>query len=304
MTRKSALCWRLLCAGVVGVCAPVLFAATTVRLPDWVCAQPDALFVDGFQGAQPVVRQPSGGSGGAAPGGQSRTVAVAGYGSHTYHLYVPTRHASIRPMPVLLALHGAAGSPADAQLAAQWLRNDWSAAAEAGGFIVVAPAATGASGGWIVPPPYPGDYDVFEAVLADVEAAYDIDRSRRIGWGFSAGAHVMHDLAFNTYSAQIHIDTLAAYAVGAGAMQALACWSPASCSTMLAAASRRIPVSIHIGSSDPLEPYSSADRARLLANGWVEGDTLFYTPFVGGHEYSTAHLAQVWARLCPFQVLP
>lgn len=279
-------------------------AATTVRLPAWVCAHPDALFVDGFAGAATVLRQPSAGSGGAAPGNQSRTVTVPGYGTHTYHLYVPTRHASIRPMPVLLALHGAAGSPADAQLAAQWLRNDWSSVAETGGFVVVAPAATGASGGWIVPPPYPGDYDVFEAVLADVEAAYDIDRSRRIGWGFSAGAHVMHDLAFNTYSAQIHIDTLAAYAIGAGAMAALACGSPADCSAMLAAASRKIPVSIHIGNSDPLQPYAAADRDRLLGNGWVEGDTLFYTPFTGGHEYHGVHLAQVWSDLCRFQVLP
>lgn len=299
--------WRsVLHAGIAAAWSSVAVAATTVRLPGWVCAHPDALFVDGFAGGASVVRQPSAGSGGAAPGSHSRVVAVPGYGTHTYHLYVPSRHASIRPMPVLLALHGAAGSPADAQLAAQWLRNDWSAVAEAGGFVVVAPAATGASGGWIVPPPSPSDYDLFEAVIADVEAAYDIDRSRRIGWGFSAGAHVMHDLAFNRYSAQINLDTLAAYAVGAGAMEALACWNAASCSAMLAsaAASRRIPVSSHIGNSDPLHSYATNDRARLLANGWVEGDTLFYTTFVGGHEYSSAHLAQVWSNLCPFQVLP
>ena len=38
--------------------------------------------------------------------------------------------------------------------------------------------------------------------------------------------------------------------------------------------------------------------------GWVEGDTLFYTPFTGGHEYHGVHLAQVWSDLCRFQVLP
>ncbi|MFB9066868.1 hypothetical protein [Pseudofulvimonas gallinarii] len=279
-------------------------AANTVRLPDWVCAHADALFVDGFSGAAAVVRQSSGGAGGAAPGAQSRTVNVPGYGSHTYYLYVPTRHASIRPMPVLLALHGAAGSASMAQLAAQWLRDDWITAAEAGGFLVVAPAATGSSGGWVVPPPSPSDYSIFEAALADAEAAYDIDRSRRIGWGFSAGAHVMHDLGFNHYSATLHIDTLAAFAVGAGTMSALACGPEPDCTAMVSSASRKIPVSIHIGDSDPVQPYAAADRGRLLAQGWVEGDTLFYTPFAGGHEYHYSHLAQVWSDLCRFQVLP
>lgn len=279
-------------------------AANTVRLPDWVCAHPDALFVDGFSGAAAVVRQRSGGSGGAAPGAQARTVNVPGYGAHTYYLYLPTRHASIRPMPVLLALHGAAGSSAMAQLAAQWLRDDWIAAAEAGGFVVVAPAATGNHGGWVVPPPSPSDYSVFEAVRADVETAYDIDTSRRVGWGFSAGAHVMYDLGFNHYSATIHIDTMAAFAVGAGTMSVLACNPEPGCAGMLAAASRKLPLSIHIGNSDPLQPDAAADRARLVSHGWVEGDTLFYTPFAGGHEYHLSHLAQVWSNLCPFQVLP
>lgn len=292
---------------IVAICAATATsAATTVRLPGWVCAHPDALLVDGFQGASAVVRRPSAGSGGAAPGVQSRSVTVPGYGTHTYHLYVPTRHASIRPMPVVMVLHGAAGSPADAQLAAQWLRDDWSAAAEAGGFVIVAPAAMGASGGWIVPPPAPSDYDILEAVFADLEGAYDIDRSRRIGWGFSAGAHVMHDLAFNRFSEYINLDTLAAYAIGAGAMEALACSGPTSCSTMIAtaAATRRIPVSLHIGTSDLLLSYATADRQRLLDDGWVDGQTVFYTSFVGGHEYHSGHLAQVWADLCPFQVQP
>lgn len=292
---------------MVALCAATTAsAATTVRLPVWLCAHPDALLVDGFQGADAVARRPSAGSGGSAPGVQSRSVTVPGYGTHTYHLYVPTRHASIRPMPVVMALHGAAGSPADAQLAAQWLRDDWSAAAEAGGFVIVVPAATGASGGWIVPPPAPSDYDILEAVFADLEGAYDIDRSRRIGWGFSAGAHVMHDLAFNRFSEYINLDTLAAYAIGAGAMQALACSGPTSCSTMIAtaAATRRIPVSLHIGTSDPLLSYATADHQRLLDHGWVDGQTVFYTPFVGGHEYHSGHLTQVWADLCPFQVQP
>lgn len=277
-------------------------AATTVRLPPWVCAHSDALFVDGFSGGAAVVRDGSGGSGGAA-GTQSRTVSVPGWGNHAYVLYVPTRQASLRPMPVLLALHGAAGSPGDAQLAAQWLRDAWAPLAEAHGFVVVAPAATGALGGWIVPPPYPSDYDIMEAALADVENAYDIDRSRRIGWGFSAGAHVMYDLAFNAYSPQINIGTLAAVAIAAGTMEALACY-PHQCPGMLAAASRRIPVSIHIGNSDPLHPYALNDRDRLQQHGWVQGQTLFFTQFTGGHEFHPGHLAQVWTDLCPFQVRP
>jgi hypothetical protein len=55
---------------------------------------------------------------------------------------------------------------------------------------------------WLVPPTSgPSDYDMFaRRSRNDLESAYNIERTRIYGWGFSAGAHVMHDLAINTYS--------------------------------------------------------------------------------------------------------
>lgn len=278
-------------------------ATTTVQLPDWVCEHPDAIFVNGFESATAIVSLPSNGSGGAI-GNVSRTVNVAGYGSHTVYLHVPPSNSPARPMPLVLALHGQAGSPSAANTAAQAVRNTWSAIADAEGFIVLAPVATGGSGGWIAPPPNPSDYSIFAAAIADAEAAYNIDRSRRIGWGFSAGGHVMHDIMYNDFGAPVSIDTFAAYAVSAGALEAFACPTPSACSTLVGTASRRIPVDIHVGSSDPLLPYATRDRDAFVANGWVLGNDLWFTVFSGGHTYSATHLGQVWGHLCPFQALP
>lgn len=279
-------------------------AATTVRLPSWVCEHPDALFIDGFSGAATRLRLPSSGDGGPSPGSFVRTVAVPGYGTRSYYLHVPAGYAQVKPVPMLLALHGAAGSSAAAHMAAEALRDDWRLAADAGGFLVAAPVAGGTSGGWIVPPPGPSDYDVFAALIADVEAAYDIDRSRRIGWGFSAGGHIMHDLVLNRFSSEVNIDGLAAVAVHAGAMQGLACTSPSQCGELVAAMPRRLPIAFLVGDGDPMWPYTQADHARLLANGWSNGVDAFWSPFVGGHAYTQAHLVAAWQLLCPFQVLP
>ncbi len=279
-------------------------AAETVRLPSWVCEHPDALFIDGFAGVAARIRLPSGGDGGPSPGSFVRTLAVPGYGTRSYYVHVPAGYAQVKPVPLLLALHGAAGSSAAARMAAEALRDDWRPAADAGGFLVAAPVAGGASGGWIAPPPGPSDYDLFEALIADLEAAYEVDRSRRIGWGFSAGAHVMHDLVLNRFSDEVNIDSLAAVAIHAGAMQALACTSPSQCHELVAAMPRRLPMAFLVGDADPMRPYVQADHARLLANGWSNGVDAFWHPFVGGHTYTQGHLAEAWQRLCPFQVLP
>lgn len=278
-------------------------ATTTVQLPDWVCAHPDAIFVDGFQPAAGVTRLPSNGSGGAI-GNVSRTVSVAGYGSHTIYLHVPASYSSTRPMPLVLALHGQAGSPASAITAAQSVRNSWASIADANGFIVIAPVATGGSGGWIAPPPNPSDYSIFAAAIADAEAAYNIDMSRRIGWGFSAGGHVMHDIMFNDFGAPVSIDTFAAYSVSAGALEAFACSSPSTCNALVATATRNIPIDIHVGSSDSLLPFATSDRNIFQANGWTLSSDLWFTTFSGGHNYAPAQLGEIWSHLCPFQALP
>lgn len=283
----------------------VASATTTVKLPAWVCAYPDAIFVDGFQPAAGITQLPSNGSGGAT-GSISRIVSVPGYGNHTIYLHVPPSYSPNRPVPLVLALHGQAGNPSSAYTAAQAVRNAWAPVADANGFIVIAPVATGDVGDWHLPPPNPSDYSIFAAAISDAEAAYNIDRSRRIGWGFSAGGHVMHDIMYNDFGAPVSIDTFAAYSVSAGILQGLACYglNASECNALVGAASRRIPIDIHVGNSDTLLPYATSDRNIFINNGWVLSQDLWFTTFSGGHTYATSQLAEAWSHLCPFQALP
>lgn len=295
--------------GAAGAPSPA-GAVSTGRLPDWVCAQPDALFVDGFEAAGARYREPSGGSGGGS-GDATLTVTVVGLGTRTVYVHAPPDLAPAHPMPLVLALHGQAGSPSAADTAARAVRTSWSALADAQRFVVVVPVASGGAGGWIAPPLPPAtgvsDYDVMAAAIAAAEARWNVDRSRRIGWGFSAGGHVMHDIMYTPYVAPaLSIDTFAAYGVNAGVLQGLACngLSGAQCSALIAAAPRRIPLDIRVGDTDSLRPYALDDRSRFLAQGWTSGLTLYYAEFSGGHTYAPAQLAGIWADLCPFQRLP
>lgn len=302
MIRNACVSATMLAAGML--LASQTSAGSTIRLPDWVCAHPDAIFIGGFQPQPARVHLPSGGSGGGHPGDVTRTVFVPGMGAREYFLYLPTSYSSTRPLPLVLALHGQAGSPPQAAAAAKAVRTAWRALAEQHHFIVAAPVASGTSGGWTAPPGVPTDYDVFAAALTDVQTAYNIDVSRRIGWGFSAGGHVMHDLVLGQYSSEIDIDTFAAYGVSAGALAAFACTGQASCASLVTSATRTIPLDIHIGASDPLLPHASNDRSLFLAHGWSLGNTLWFTSFAGGHTFNTTHLGEIWENLCSFQVLP
>ena len=304
----------LACALGIAVHSAVAPAAQTVTLPSWVCREPDAVFNGGFDTAETIVpHDPSGGSGGAI-GSITRTVHVAGLGSGTqgYYLYVPTNYTPARSWPLLLALHGVAPYPGNAYAA--MIRDDWVGAASTNGFIVAAPVAHeqvdvyGSPGvTWSVPPASGAtDYDEFAAIRADLESAYNIDRTRIYGWGFSAGGMVMHDLGVNTFSLAFNASTMAAYGVSAGDLFGLACSSDVECGLALAALPRKIPVDIHIGTSDPnyLCPYAQCDHSRFVGQGWDDGQTLFFTTFSGGHEYTQAQLGEIWHNLCPNAVVP
>jgi poly(3-hydroxybutyrate) depolymerase len=288
-------------------------AVSNVTLPTWVCAHPDAIFVDGYESGQTAPpSNPSNGSGGALGSG-TRSVHIVGLGTgtQTYSLYVPTNYTPSRAWPLLLVLHGVAPYP---DTYAAMTRDDWSGVAATGGFIVAAPTAhdqvsVGGVPGvtWLVPPTAgANDYDLFAAIRSDVESAYNIERTRIYGWGFSAGAHVMHDLGVNTYSTAFNATTMAAYGASAGDLYALACYSESSCGATLSALPRKIPVDIHIGTSDPNYPcpYAQCDHSRFVTQGWVDGQTIYYTEFVGGHEYTAAQLYDIWHNLCPNAVTP
>lgn len=294
-------------------------AAQSVTLPAWVCAHPDAIFTGGFEtGEIAVPHSPSNGNGGAT-GSATRTLHIANLGSGTqpYYLYVPANYTPTRTWPFLLALHGVSPYP---DTYAATTRDDWITAADAGGFIVAAPVAhavfydstcncDGVS--WLVPPTSgPNDYDEFAAVLADVESAYNIERTRLYGWGFSAGGHVMHDLGVNTYSAAFNASTMAAYGVSAGVLAGLACQglTNAQCQQRLMNLPRKITVDIHIGNGDPLVTDAQSDYQMFKNAGWQYSGNppyqIYYTIFVGGHTYTTGQLSQIWGNLCRAAVTP
>jgi predicted esterase len=309
--------FKILAAITAACLALPASAATSVTLPGWVCAHPDGVFANEFDDSSTVPHDPSNGSGGTFPGKQSRDLHIAdlGMGRQTYYLYLPGDYTPTRSWPLLMVLHGVAPYGSQDNYAST-TRDNWVAAATAGHFIVAAPVANEVyydsnfqpyAVSWLVPPTSgPSDYDLFATIRADLESAYNIERTRIYGWGFSAGAHVMHDLAINTYSAAFNADTMAAYGVSAGVLQGLACPGPtdAGCAPLLAGLSRRIPVDIHIGTTDPNHALAVADHALFLAQGWADNQTIHYVEFAGGHTYTIAQLSTIWHNLCPNAVTP
>ncbi|MCX7557475.1 hypothetical protein OS187_11735 [Xanthomonadaceae bacterium JHOS43] len=277
-------------------------AVSTGRLPPWVCGQaPLPLFFDGFETGDGVYREPSEGSGGAFPGAQTRSVTVAGQ-ARSYYLYIPNGYPFADAVPLLMVLHGAGGA-GTAPAAASGLRDVWSGTAQAGQFIVVAPVASGASGGWVPA----SDYPMFKAVIEDMAMHYDIDLSRVHGWGFSAGGHVMHDLALRERGSAPDIRTFAAYGVSAGVLPALVCNGTGlpGCNSFLPQVPRRIPVVLRVGNSDAYFAYVQADANAFTNAGWVSGSTLDFASFAGGHVLPPAsQLQAAWQFFCPFQRLP
>jgi len=291
-------------------------AATSVTLPAWACSNHDALFVGGFEDGAFVPSDPSNGSGGVYPGKQTRTLQITGLGSGTqnYYVFLPLDYTPTRSWPMLLALHGVA--PAGDSYAKS-TRDSWVTAAKSGHFIVVAPVADDVfqcwdgtkyvpCESWLMPPAQPSDLDLFAAVLADMESAFNIERTRIYGWGFSAGAHVMDLLGVTDASDAFNASTMAAYSVSSGLLNSWVCPGPtdAGCASLLANLPRRIPVDIHIGNTDPNYTQAIADHNLFVAEGWTDGQTIHYTEFDGGHTYTIAQLTDIWNNLCPNAVVP
>jgi poly(3-hydroxybutyrate) depolymerase len=290
------------------------YAAQTVTLPSWVCKHPDAIFVSEFDTAEvPVPHDPTQGSGGTT-GTTTHTAHIAGLGTgvQNYYLYVPTSYSPSQTYPFVLALHGTAPYGSRNTYASDVL-NAWSTVAASGRFIVAAPVADeevsvdGQPGAtWSVPPDSPSDYDLFAAVLANVESAYNIDRTRIYGWGFSSGGSVMHALGLTSDSAAFNNATMAGYAVDAGALAGLVCagLSSASCNALLDAVPRRIPIALAVGTADPTESYVTGDYSSFWHHGWTQNVDVFLNTTTEDHDYSAADMQTAWAHLCPNAVTP
>ncbi len=234
----------------------------------------DMLFVNGLQDDS----EPSNGMGGVFPGQQVRTVLS----THDYYIYVPTSYQPSEAMPIIAVWHGAAGAGASAA-AAQDMRLYWQSLAEAEGFIVVAQASTGAQGGWV-----PGnDSQILAAIFNDMEASYNIERTRRYVWGFSAGRFVMHAIALNS------ADYFAAYAVS-GAHLGIA----SQLGIFPSGAVRQLPLVISVGQSDTHFQPALNDLQAFYQAGWVNDRTLWFDDFVGGHVLPNHLPALVWQHLC------
>ncbi|HVF35695.1 MAG TPA: hypothetical protein VND91_10275 [Candidatus Saccharimonadia bacterium] len=276
----------------------LLFALLAVRAAtscagsvpiDEIGCTTEALFAQGFEDDAPCyVPDSSKGTGGdATSGDHTGTVYVASLGvTREYAWRIPSGFDPEKPAALLVALHGSSGN---VKLAATTLRNNWGLVVESEGVIVLTPHGTGSGGGW-----RGNDADTIAAAVAQLEAQYPIDRRRRYLWGYSAGAHFGHSVVLDDPT------PWAAYGVSAGALTQYACGVPGapSCNAWLATASstNRLPVSITIGTQDPLYPYASGDPARFESAGWAAPE-LRYVEFAGGHAYHLPHLVDTWAYL-------
>lgn len=248
-----------------------------------------ALFAASFEDDAPCyVPDASGGTGGdTAAGDHDGSVYVEELGvTRSFAYRIPAGYDPQVPAPLLVALHGSTNNVA---LAATTLRTNWALVVESDRVVVLTPYGTGSGGGW-----RGTDAATIAAAVAQIESRYSIDRRRRYLWGYSAGAHFGHSVVLDDPR------PWAGYGVSAGALTQYACGVPGapSCSPWLASAAQanRLPVSITIGTQDPLYPYASGDPARFEAAGWSAPE-LRYVEFNGGHAYYLPHLVDTWAFL-------
>lgn len=292
--------------GVFLFAAAGLVSAQILRLPDAACAEVGEAG-DGFESAWPS--WPSGGDGGVSGSGD-RLIAIPGfesnpaYAQRRYFWFVPEAPRP-GPMPLVVALHGTAGTPANAYREARIVRDLWVDAARRHGFAVLSPVAGGSRGSWIAPlaaGDAPTDYDVIAAMIADLESRFDIERARRYLWGFSAGGHVALDLVVNPLHEGFGRRQFAAVGVNAGVLAGLACSGrdDLACRAALAEAFPRLPVQVLVGDGDSLGAHAAADTPRFLGSGWVNDRNYAAATFVGGHWVASDHPDRHWDWLCRF----
>jgi len=193
-----------------------------------------------------------------------------------YLSYVPATYDPSKATSLLIALHGAG------DVATNYIKV-WTGAADARGFIVIAPdgsCAVGPGNTWCG-----GDGQAIADSFADVGHCYSIDPKRRIIDGFSAGGVIAYGMGLEgaTYFAGISIS-----AADLGTAEAIA-------GKRLLPAPWKIPVSQHHGTADMNFPIAGAraGRDRLLAAGHM----VYWHEFDGGHTTTPAFALVRWDDL-------
>jgi dienelactone hydrolase len=285
MRAGRARCSARSALALIGASSLFFHAVLAAQTPAWRC-DADAVFAGGFE-VTPAL-DPSNGSGGAFPITDSVSITSSA-GNVTYHISVPLEYRPTLAAPLIVALHGAAG-PGGQSIAAGATRDAWSLV-PAKDAVVIATESSGASGGWIVAT----DQSKLLAAVADVSARYNIDRARIYGWGFSAGAHVMHRYALLNLPNQF-----AAYGISAGALQVSAGISAPSL------AARKVPLHIDQGEFDTVVPLTvvQQDVQRFQAAGWIlspaPAANLYFELFQDGHTFDATRLGRIWGNICRF----
>lgn len=171
------------------------------------------------------------------PGTHQRTITVDKL-KRVHLIHVPPKYDPKKPMPLVLALHGAMMSGKLMELG-----TGLSKTADANGFIVVYPNGTGLLPTWNAGL-FPGDINKVDdvnylgKVLDDVESVLNVDKKRVYATGLSNGAMMCYRVAAEMS------ERVAAVAPVAGAM-AIEKYEP----------KRPVPVMHFHGTKDPLVPY-------------------------------------------------
>ncbi|MEO3473970.1 hypothetical protein AAFN86_19025 [Roseomonas sp. CAU 1739] len=161
-----------------------------------------------------------------------------------FALYVPETYDAARPPPLVVALHGGSGNGAD--FLWTWLRE-----ARARGLLLVAPTAPGRT--WSLDDPG-ADGEVIDRILADVEARWPIDPTRRLLTGMSDGGTFAYGLGLQDGQRFSHLAPVAA------------AFHPVLMMLAHPARLRGLPIRILHGARDWMFPAATArEAARVLA---------------------------------------
>lgn len=234
----------------------------------WLLARPPGTGAPPAPATTPGVG--SGGTGGAS-GLSTRTVTTQAQGgvpsvTVSYDVFVPSGYSPATPIPVVFA----------ANMGLQ----PWQALAQAETFIVVDLRDHDRNGGWR----FDVDVLVLDAVLQDVDAAWNVNTKRRYFHGFSAAAHWGYAVVL------ANANLFAGLGVSAGSMQ-----TAIQQGVWPSGVARKIPVAIRHGTNDTVVPVAAgrADRDRLM----LAAHPVELTEFAGGHTVSAADAQAVWAFL-------